>query len=203
MYIAIDNETGGIGVDKVSLLSAYFAVYDKDLKFVADLDLFLKPNDGVFRVEGEALGVNKIDLVEHTKIAKTYSEGGQLLFHFLKEHSQNGQLKLIPIGHNVTFDLLFIYTQLVNRTTFEQFVSYRKLDTGVIGQFLKLCGKLPETVSAGLDSLADYFGIVQTAKHTGKGDVETTVEILRRMQEIGMPTLIIPKTNIAPDGVAQ
>lgn len=181
MYIGIDNETGGIGADKVSLLTAYFGVYDKDLNLVDELDLLLKPKDGIYKVEGRALDINKINLIEHDKSAQSYEDAGQVLFRFLAKNSNNGEIKLIPVGHNVTFDLLFIHTQLLKRAVFEQFTSYRKLDTSVIAQFLKLVGELPEEISGSLDSLASYYSIPQPAAHTGKGDVDTTIAVLKAM----------------------
>lgn len=198
MYIGIDNETGGIGADKVSLLSSYFAIYDKDLKLVADLDLYVKPNDGIYKVESRALEINKINLINHDAAALTYSEAGQILVKWLKQHSNNGAIKLIPIGHNVAFDIAFIHAQLVSRATFEQYTSYRKIDTGAIGQFLKFSGILPDSNLGGLDALADYYGVFQTAKHTGKGDVETTVEILRRMSLHVRGILSTPVTLVPP-----
>jgi DNA polymerase III alpha subunit (gram-positive type) len=202
MYIAIDNETGGLGADKVSLLSSYFAILDKDLNLVADLDLFVKPNDGIYKVEARALDINKIDLIGHDTNALTFSQAGQVLVNFLKQHSNNGAIKLIPIGHNVAFDLAFIHAQLVGRSTFEQYTSHRKIDTGAIAQFLKLAGILPDNNLGGLDALAAYYGVFQAAKHTGKGDVETTVEILRRMLQHVKGMLSTPVTTVAPLAVS-
>src|SRR6266436_5622023 len=128
-YLAIDNETGGLG--EVSLLTSYFAVLDANLRILDDLYIYLKPSDGVYRIEPQALAINGINLIEHDKVAETQSMAGQKLFRFLKLHSSDGTDKLIPLGHNVTFDVIGIHNGLLNRAIFEKFTSYRKLDTAV------------------------------------------------------------------------
>lgn len=181
-YLAIDNETGGLG--EVSLLTSYFAVLDSDLRIMDELYLYLKPEDGIYRIEPQALEINKINLVEHDKIAETRSTAGNKLFRFLKQYSQDGANKLIPLGHNVTFDVIGIHNELLNRATFEKFTSYRKLDTAVIAQFLKLSGKIPNEVSGSLGSLATFFGIENNNAHDAKADVLVTIEIIKSMLKL-------------------
>lgn len=191
-YLAIDNETGGFA--GTSLLTSYFAVLDSDLNFVDDLYLFLKPSDGIYRIEPRALEINGINLSGHDAIAETQSMAGQKLFRFLKTHSSDGADKLIPLGHNVIFDVLGVHEQLLNRSTFEKFTSYRKLDTAVICQFLKLAGSIPNEVSGSLESLIKHFELTKFregvgALHDAKTDVLMTVEVLKCMLKlaVGMP----------------
>ena len=104
-YVAFDNETGGLTKD-CSLLTSHFIIADEQLNVIEELGLVIKPNDHQpYRVQATALAVNKINLIEHDKVAITQSEAAQKLFLFLKKHSNNGQIKLIPIGHNVSFDI--------------------------------------------------------------------------------------------------
>jgi DNA polymerase III alpha subunit (gram-positive type) len=183
MYIALDLETGGIDADKYSLLTAYFQVLDSKLNNLGLLDLVVKPNDDIYKINPNALEVNKIDLIKHHKIAISQSECGKRLRNFLIACSDNGKIKLIPIGHNVTFDLLWVHKHLINRNEFEKYTSYRKIDTSVIGQFLKLSGKLPNNVSGSLGSLLKHYGIEEKGRHTANGDVESTIEVLKKMVE--------------------
>jgi oligoribonuclease (3'-5' exoribonuclease) len=44
-YIWFDTETGGLNPKIHSLLTAYFAIVDKDLNLIAELSLQLKPSD--------------------------------------------------------------------------------------------------------------------------------------------------------------
>ena len=187
-YITMDLETGGIGTD-CSLLTAYFGVLDKDMNLLDSLDLKVKPNESKpYVVHAQGMSVNKIDLIEHDKVAITESEAGKHTFAFLKQHSNNGKTKLIPIGHNVQFDILFIYEHLLTKKHFDQYVSYRKLDTGSIAQFFKYCGFIPEDKSGSLEYLAEAFGAKFLDRpHTAESDALMCVEILKEMRKVCQP----------------
>lgn len=183
-YITMDLETGGIGTD-CSLLTAYFGVLDKDMNLLDSLDLKVKPNEGKpYVVHAQGMSVNKIDLIEHDKTALSESEAGGQTFAFLKKHSDNGKVKLIPVGHNVQFDILFIYEHLLTKKHFDQFVSYRKLDTGTIAQFLKYCGLIPADKSGSLEYLAELYKVKFLDRaHTAESDAMMCVEILKEMKK--------------------
>lgn len=185
-YIALDCETGGLIPKTASLLTMYLQVLDKDLNPLDSLYLRVKPNDGVYQTTGESLSINKIDLVEHDKIAIIYSKAGQELRDFLIKHSDSGKIKLIPVGHNVPFDLEFLYELLLNKKEAQKYVSYRILDTSASTQFLKSCGLIPESVSGSLKSLVEYFQIPGPETHGGKfhtadQDVFMTVQVLKHL----------------------
>ncbi len=180
MYIALDCETGGIGLDK-SLLTFYFQILNKDFKPVDELYLFLKPNDGIYRITCESMIINKIDLVEHDKIAITYKQAGSQLYNFLKINYAGKDNRYIPVGHGMSGDLQQIWDKLISRDTWETFVSYRRLDTSVVCQFLRTCGIFPDTISGSLESLIDYFKLPKGSLHDAKYDTLQTVEILKRL----------------------
>jgi DNA polymerase III alpha subunit (gram-positive type) len=180
-YLGLDVETGGVDLDK-SLLTSYLGVYifnDGVFTLEDELYLYTKPNDGVYHCNGEAMGINKIDLVEHDKKAITYGEAGGILREFLIKNSNNGKDKLIPIGHNVKFDTTFIKDKILK--TFEHYVSYRTLDTGPIAQFLKLCGLIPDDKMGGLSKLAEHVGCKPEGElHDAKTDTHLTVAVLQK-----------------------
>jgi hypothetical protein len=180
-YIAVDNETGGL--EGTSLLSTYLAVLDENLDVTAELDLKVKPNDGVYLVEAGGLEVNRIDLIAHDLLATTYSQAGAALRQFLIHTSDAGKIKLIPVGHGVTFDMISLRI-LLNRNTIEMYTSYRKLDTAIIAQYLKFCGRIPDHISGSLESLATWYNVVNVAydAHTSKGDVLRTIAVLKAMK---------------------
>ncbi len=184
VYVTLDLETGGIGTE-CSLLTAYFGFLDENLNLLGDLSLNVKPNNGApYVVQAQGLSVNGINLIEHDKIAITESEAGGKLMLALKQFSQNGKIKLIPIGHNVQFDIIFIYEHLLSKKHFDQFVSYRKLDTGTIAQFFKLCGFIAPDKTGSLEYLADLFGVkFKDRAHTAESDAMMCVEILLKMRE--------------------
>lgn len=179
-FVALDIETGGIGHDK-SLLTAYFMVLDENFKKVSDLSLNVKPDNRVYQVTAEALSINGINLIAHDAEAIEEREAGTRLYEFLRLSSGDGKNKLIPVGHNVKFDVDFVWAKLMSRSTWEHFVSYRTLDTGSIAQFFKLAGLMGDAVSGSLGSLAKEFGVVNPKAHDAEGDVFTTVGILKGM----------------------
>jgi len=198
MYIALDNEMGGVTLD-YSLLTSYLVVLDVDLNPIDDLELYVKPDDGIYRVCGQAMNVNKIDLAQHDTKAIYYKEAGTKLYQFLKKNSDSGKIKLTPIGHGIYGDIAFITHCLMKTETWETFTSYRKLDTQAVCQFLKLCGKFPEGVSGSLESLGKHFGILRDENrncfntqvefvtgdlHNAKTDTLLTVEVLKHLKTL-------------------
>lgn len=181
-YIVIDTETGGITTD-TSLLTAYFGIFDENFNFVKDLDLTLKPDDEIYHVTSDALKINKINLVEHSVCAVPYKKAKTYLYEFL-QRSYQGE-KLIPVGHGLNFDLLRVWQNLISKETWEDFVSYRPLDTGNAAQFLRTVGLFPNDVSGSLGSLIKYFNIESIGElHTAKVDALQTMSVLKGLISI-------------------
>jgi DNA polymerase III epsilon subunit-like protein len=185
-YIAFDAETGGTETT-TSLLTLYLCVLDEHFNVVADLDLKVKPNAGApYVITAEALRINKINLGEHDVTASTEGECAQELRAFLWNHSMNGKVKLVPIGHNVGFDEDFIFAHLLGKKAWNNYVSYRKLDTAAIAQFLKASGKLPESVPGSLGSLVEHLNLRfdSAGAHNAKADTLATVDVLKEMLKL-------------------
>lgn len=180
MYIALDTETGGLG-SSVSLLSVYFVILDEDFNLIDELDLLTKPDDGIFHVEGQALGINKIDLAKHHLEAITYKQAATKIYNLLA--ANKGDQHLIPIGHNVTFDIQKVCNNTLNKKSWDCFVGYRKLDTGDMAIDRIITGHLPKDLNAGLGSLAKHFNIEFEA-HTAKGDTWATVKVCKAMLDL-------------------
>lgn len=180
-YIATDIETGGID-DKVSLLTAYFIILNSNLDELATLSLALKPNNGApYVLEAEGMGVNKINIVEHDKVAVSMSEGGRQFREFIKDWSNDGEIKLIPLGQNVPFDIRKLNMELLNKKESDKYISYRVLDTAVIHQFLQQLGLMPANVSGSLSSLIEYFEIKLPGNpHEAEYDTRAAVEVYKK-----------------------
>jgi DNA polymerase III alpha subunit (gram-positive type) len=184
-YIALDIEAGGLELQH-TLLTAFFLVLDREFNEVAELYLAMKPDgDKPYVLDAEAMGVNGIDIVKHDVVADPISLAGQHLYQFLKHWSDGGKIKLVPVGHGVVGDLNHIWHSLLRRKSFEQFTSYRKIDTGSVTQFLKTCGTFPEEVSGSLQSLLDHFGIDWAHNsHEADADTRATVEVLKALVDL-------------------
>jgi oligoribonuclease (3'-5' exoribonuclease) len=182
-----DTETGGTIAKVHSLLTAYFAICDKNLNVIDELYLQLKPEDVTkLNLSPEAMAVNKIDINEHLKDPNTvtYQEGRVKLKNFLLKNKIKGKRKsFMPCGHNVSFDKEFIWEQLMPQDEFEEEVHYRTIDTSSICTFLKDVEILPVDVGS-LGSLVEHFGIPPREAHTAKGDVLMNIEVYKAMKNM-------------------
>lgn len=185
MYLFLDSEFGGLDKEKYSLLTVYLLMTDDNYNVIGDLYLYLKPEDGIYKVCAEALTVNKINLVEHDKIAIPYKQGGSQLYNWLKQLTDNGKVKATVVGHGIYGDVEWIIQYLISRGSWETFTSYRKLDTSAVAQFLKSVGMFPETVSGSLVSLAKYYnvGVDENSAHDAKYDTELTFKVFLAMRK--------------------
>lgn len=187
-YIALDTETGGLGPE-ADLLTAWFGVYDEDFNLLHECDIKLRPEheDDFFHVSAKALEINKINLVQHFREAETKSVAGSKLLMMLKHASGNGTDKLIPVGHNVAFDIEKVQSKLLNKGAWNHFVAYSGLqDTGTIAGYLKKKGKIPLEVSGSLSSLVKHFNVGFTAgdAHTAKGDAVATIMVYKELLKL-------------------
>jgi oligoribonuclease (3'-5' exoribonuclease) len=180
-----DTETGGLNPKVHSLLTAYFAICDKDLNLVDELELQLKPSDlSKLNLTQEAMNVNKINIDEHLKDPNTitYEEGRVKLKQFLLRNKIKGKRKsFMPAGHNIQFDKEMIWEQLMPQDEFEEEVHYRTIDTSNICNFLKDVEILPDDVG-NLESLVDLFKVPKRETHNAKGDVLMNIEVYRSMK---------------------
>jgi len=182
-YLCIDCEMGGREL-KYSLLTAYFMVTDDKFRRLEDLYLQVKPDDGVYVVSGQGMEVNQINLQEHDKIATSYKQSKSLLYEFLKKNADG--LKLVPVGHGIKGDIKHIQDKLISVGSWEQFCSYHYIDTSVVLQFLRACGKMPFDTDGSVEALAKYFNIkVEGNLHDARTDTELTIEVLKKFIEIG------------------
>ena len=182
-YIAMDVETGGL-THETSILTAFFAVLDQDFNVTDEIDFKLKPENGNYVVTAQGLAVNKINLVEHDKTAILIKDARTPLYEFLKKNN-HGE-KLIPVGHNVAFDVSRIKRDgLISEGSWETFVSYRVLDTAIIAQFLKAAEVFPADVSGSLGSLVGHFKLASKGElHNARVDTLQTVSVLKELLKI-------------------
>lgn len=178
-YIAFDTETGGLDPKKHSILTAYFVVLDEKLNMVDELDLSIKDSDSGYVVTAGALAVNKINLVQHDKIAVERKEAANRLKFFIERMTKMGGSKLLPIAHNIEFDMNFIDNQLLPE--FTKLISHRKFCTSVITRFLHLGDAIPKSATGSLDRTAKAMGVKfnKDGAHNAKADVEVCVNLLK------------------------
>jgi hypothetical protein len=184
-YIFIDAEMGGREL-KFSLLTSHFAIVDFNFNIIDELSLITKPDDDVYIVSGQGMSVNKINLVDHDKIAIPYKQAKTILYNFLSSNSDHGKCRLTPVGHGVKGDILFFQNYIISKGSWEQFCTYHYIDTSVVLQFLRLCGKMPFDTNGNVESLAKLFGINvdESQLHTASYDVHMIIEIFKSMKNL-------------------
>jgi DNA polymerase III alpha subunit (gram-positive type) len=183
-YLIIDTETGGLSPETSSLLSLSFSLRDESFKELYSIDYFLRPDNSVYMVTPVALNVNKINLSFHDATAMSYNEIKPLINSKLEMMSKEfGSKNIYIVGHNVMFDLRFLYHYIISKENLDKYVSHRILDTATIFKYLQLCNKIDASISGSLSSIAEYFNLNRSNKeaHSAKYDVETTSLILEKM----------------------
>ena len=186
-YIAFDCETGGLDSNIFNLLTATFIILDNNLVELDRLNISLKSE--TYTITAKAMEINKIDLIKHHNSSKDLIDTKLELINFLKKHKDKSSL--MPIGHNINFDIKFI-KQILGKE-YNLYFSYNSVDTLVIAQYFKICRILPEYQRVSLSSLANYFGLNKDVNfHNSEFDTEMTVELLRKFRELGFQNEIVP-----------
>jgi len=183
-YLHLDCEMGGRDL-KYSLLTAAFIVTDDQFKVLGSVYLKVKPDDGDYIVSGQGMLVNKINLQEHDRVALPYKQAKPLLYDFLKAHGAG--CRLTPVGHGVKGDIQHILDKLISEGSWEQFCTYHYIDTSVVLQFLRACGKMPQDTDGSVQALAKYFGcnILPEKLHDALYDAELTSLVYKHMVNLG------------------
>jgi len=202
-YLHLDCEMGGREL-KYSLLTSYFMVTDDNFNLLGELYLETKTDDGDYIVSGQGMGVNGINLQAHDKVALPYKMAKPLLFNFLKKMTDgvcNGvkapnflPCRLTPVGHGVRGDIEHVMDKLISRGSWEQFCTYHYIDTSVVLQFLRACGKMPMDCDGSVSALAKYFNVEPAALaiaggyanyHDARFDTKMQMAVYQKMIKLG------------------
>ncbi len=187
IFLGLDCETGGIG-SGVSLLTAHFAVCDKDLNILDELHIFLKPKEveetgsAVYRVTAAALEINKINIIEHDKIAVTSAIAGQQLREFLWKYKPTKGW-LMPVGKNVGGDIDWVNEHILGAKEWGKTVSYRTYDITTMITYLKRKGKLAADFPESLEGAAKYIGF-DFVPHTADGDNRAGIAVVKWLESL-------------------
>lgn len=176
----IDTETGGINEKENSLLSVALICWNDKL-MVDRLEFFIKEES--YNVTEKAMEINQLNLEVVKKAGIKKEEAVKKINDFIIKNFK--EEKAVICGHNVNFDIRFI-KELYNKVgkNYEEFISYRSLDTASIFRFLTIAGKFKNEQINSLDDAIKYFNISFENRHTAMGDIEKTVEIFNKLIEI-------------------
>lgn len=168
-----DIESGGLDPERHSLLTVGLVTLDTKTGAVTRPSL-IRVRDRPYRVEAEALAVNKIDLLAHHAEAAEPEHAANALRAYLQFRRKK---RVMLGGHNVSFDLRFLRALLPD---WNELVLGGVVDTKVVAQFLIHTGALPKTLGTRLEDLAAHYGVVYQA-HDALEDASATAQVYARM----------------------
>lgn len=195
MYLFFDCETGGLD-EHHSLLTLAAVVTDKNFDplfggNIADT-LYLEIRHPLYVVTPEAITINKIDLVTHSARGLKIADAQARFESWLESaHRSAGVEKLTPAGHNVPFDLKFVWEQLMLKDVWHRYCSYHTLDTVPLAAFFNSAGLISS--SLGLVALCEHFSIPHQEAHNAMADTLATIAVAKRFVAL----LPLPETHQA------
>ena len=177
-YIILDTETGGFNPKEHSLLTIGI-VFVKDGKVVDKKEWQVKSS--TYNVTPQALKVNKLNLTDLYEHGDTIEQIRKEFIVTMKDLYKSSKPTLI--GHNVGFDMGFIYEQLLNKQAWESLVSYRRIDTMDVARFLQDV-KILNTKKIDLSSLMVFFNLgneLSEGRHSALFDAQCTWTVFCKM----------------------
>lgn len=144
MYLFMDTETGGL-TTKHSLLTVSCIVADSDFNVVPvgghSPGLYLRIRHDEYALTADALAVNRINLVAHNEQGvDTKTASGMLVDFVSRACIATKKQRLVPAGHNVSFDVQFLRAHLLDDLTWNKLFTYPFLDTAAITRFFTAAG---------------------------------------------------------------
>jgi hypothetical protein len=192
-YVLIDTETGGTDPSVHSLLSVCLmlvSISPTEIKALDSIYLETKPANRNYVVEAGGLEVNKINLVEHDKIAKPYKSVSLNLSRWLHETIpltgySFGQ-RYQYLGWAPEFDVLAMKTHIYDTATDRGGLSGRMfsratLDVKSIALLHQSLGLLPPGLNISLVDVAKHFNLDVSKAHNSKWDCYLTLEVLKNL----------------------
>ena len=182
-YLSLDTESGGITHD-FSLLSASPIVFDANGEVLDTLNLLLKPDDGKYIISAEAMSVNRIDLIEHDKVALKYKDSKPILYNFLKNNYEKYGT-LTAVGQNIGHDISYICDYIISSNSWTQYVDRRTVDLIALSKFFQLKGLIPMDQSLNLQLLSKFWGIAvdNSETHTANYDALLNIKLFMKYKE--------------------
>ena len=173
---SIDCETTGLVAGVHEIIEFTVLLHSKDFKPLDRFTSTIQPMHPEV-AQQEAMDVNGFTLKELAS-APTPTQVRSIFYQWCDEVVMDR--KIIPLGHNYTFDKGFLQKFL--GVHYESYFHYKNRDTQTVSQYLRDSNKL-DIKSTGLVSLAKHFSIAHKA-HTSYGDAKATLQLYRRLLSI-------------------
>jgi DNA polymerase III alpha subunit (gram-positive type) len=178
-FFLFDCETTGLSEQDHTLLTIFGLALNANLDIIDSIDLKIRPENGIYHVDPEAMAINKIDLIEHDRDAVSEKQAKEEFINFCLKIKPSWE-PIIPIGKNVGFDIKFLQ-KLLGKNRYSTYFSCKILDISSIAHFQKLCNILPSDLDDSLSGLAEYFGFSTKDLHNAEFDAKLTLEVLKQL----------------------
>lgn len=163
-YIAFDIETTGLDpmYDEIIEIGA---IKIEDGKEIETFSTLIKPEYEIDEFITELTGITNEMVMDAPKINEVLPK----FMDFIKDS--------VILGHNVNFDINFIYDNLINEDMHP--ITNDFVDTLRLSRRL-----LPELKHHRLSDLANYYNIDTTGSHRSLTDVRITIDIFKNLEKL-------------------
>lgn len=176
-FFAFDVETTGLDPKENEIISIAAVILDEQLQERDVLEVYAMPEKGIDPVAAEVNGFTTLGWQSRGAVSQ-YTLSREIV-RFTKEYSD-----LIPLGHNVSFDVDFLrslYEQQGLSDEFKKTFSYHKIDTvgmAVAFDLVKFGKKAGEYKLA---ALCPRFGVDLDNAHNALDDIKATVNLYKQI----------------------
>jgi len=176
-YAVFDTETGGLDYNTHPLIELHMILVNENLEFIAEGGFRLKFN--IKDCDPEAMAVNRIDHKTWIPTHNSNKESLSKMIGFIKQNSKDSRY-VGAVGHNIDFDVNFLYRALEKENLNFKFRRNLKVDTIQTARAWSIVFNKPmERLS--LNSLLNRFNIKVGELHRAKADTWGTLKVFRRL----------------------
>ena len=180
-YIVFDCETGGLSCEENPITQYAAVILDgKTLKEIDRFETFVKPYHNLI-ISEESLKRTMVS-VSDINSGLNIKEFTDTIVKFWESHRIKSKTKemgrLVPVGHNVTFDIAFINKalSLTNKPNITEWMYPNFIDTFPLA---KLAFGITGVEKINLGACCEKINISITDAHGAMNDVEATANLLR------------------------
>jgi DNA polymerase III alpha subunit (gram-positive type) len=179
LFFAFDVETTGLDAGEDVIISIAYRLLAPDLTVLSGDLLYASPGERA--VHPKAAAVNGYTPEKWASYnALTQKELAACMSNVLSAHKG-----LIPLGHNVKFDLGFLQALCMRHDAFDTFrrgLSYHSVDTVAAAIFFDYVVWEKLHGSYSLVNLVERFALVQAKAHTADSDIDATIELFKTLR---------------------
>lgn len=186
MLCAVDIETTGLDPKKHDIVQVSILPMNEEFyinKQILPFNMHLKPVR-IENISEEALAVNKLTLAKLTMIGIDPFQAADLLDEWFDRLSLPIGKKILPVGHNYSFDKAFLMEWL-GQLSYDRMFHYHYRDTMIVANFINDRAVARYTLqpfnNVKLTTVASSLQIDSSKAHDSLADCQMVAEVYRRL----------------------